>query len=28
VLQPMMGKVVERFVAAFEDRAREIYTQN
>jgi coenzyme Q-binding protein COQ10 len=27
VLQPMMGKVVERFVAAFEDRAREIYSE-
>ena len=25
VIQPIMGKVVERFVAAFEDRARQIY---
>lgn len=25
VIQPIMGKVVERFVVAFEDRAREIY---
>lgn len=25
IIQPIMGKVVERFVAAFEDRARDIY---
>ena len=25
IIQPIMGRVVERFVAAFEDRAREIY---
>ena len=26
IIQPMMGRVVEKFVSAFEDRALEIYS--